>query len=66
MKQERKKDDDEVTKVRFDLEELLVYYEFDFNEVWEGLSHDFNCTPQSLRSHWADYSNSLETFEELE
>ena len=49
-----------------ELEELLVYYEFDFNEVWENLSHDFNCTPESLRNHWADYSNSLETFEELE
>jgi dynein assembly factor 1 len=49
-----------------ELEELLVYHEFDFQEVWEVLSHDYNCTTETLRSYWWDYSNSLETFEELE
>lgn len=48
------------------LEELLISNEFNFDQVWEIVSHDYNCTTDSLRTYWMDFVDELERFEELE
>lgn len=48
------------------LEELLILNEFSFEKVWEVLSHDYNCTTDSLRNYWIEYVGDLERYEELE
>jgi hypothetical protein len=49
-----------------EFEELLIINEFDFKKVWENISCEFNCTPDTLRVHWADYTSALEKYEDLE
>lgn len=49
-----------------EFEELLIVNEFDFHKVWENISCEFNCTPDTLRVHWADYTSALEKYEDLE
>ena len=49
-----------------ELEELLIHYEFDFFEVWGCLSLEYNSTPESLRIAWFEYTDKLESLNELE
>lgn len=49
-----------------DLENLLVSCEFDFFRVWDFISGEYNCTPDSIRLTWFDYTSKLEELNELE
>jgi dynein assembly factor 1, axonemal len=57
----------DLKEILFDtLEELLINYEFDFSKVYDSLSGEYDCTEDSIRMLWFEYTNSLNQLNELE
>jgi hypothetical protein len=57
----------ELSELPFEeLEEWLISCEFDFTKVWDVVSSEFNCTPDSIRNHWFEYTSALEKYNEME